>query len=56
LFGFVERNVLLVSDSLFKENVAFSAGAVGFVVRDLLARIENGIDSNQAFIHKYVFI
>ena len=56
LFGSVERNVLFVSDSLFKENVAFSAGAVGFVVRDLLASIESGIDSNQAFIHKYVII
>ena len=54
LFGSVERNVLNVSNSWFKRNVAFSAGAIGFVVRDLLANVQNGIDSNQAFIHKYV--
>ena len=54
LFGSVERNVLLVNNSHFKGNVASSAGAIGFVVRDLLANVENGIDSNQAFIHKYV--
>ena len=53
LFGSVERNVLNVRNSYFKGNVAFSAGAIGFVVRDLLANVGNGIDSNQAFIHKY---
>ena len=54
LFGSVERNALFVSSSHFTENVAFSAGAIGFAVRDLLANVEYGIDSNQAFIHKYV--
>ena len=53
-FGSVEHNVLIVSNSHFKWNGAFSAGAIGFVVHDLLANFENGIDSNQAFIHKYV--
>ena len=53
LFGSVEHNVLHVSDSYFRRNVAYSAGAIGFVVRDLLANVENGVDSNQAFIHKY---
>ena len=56
LFGYVERNVLLVSNSHFKDNVAFSAGAISFVVGDLLANVENGINSNQAFIHKYAII
>ena len=47
-------NVLLVSNSHFTENLAFSAGAIRFVVSyDLLANNENSIDSNQAFIHKY---
>ena len=54
LYGYVERNILLVSNSHFKDNIAFSAGAISFVVGDVLANVENGIDSNQAFIHKYV--
>ena len=54
LFGYVERNILLVSNSHFKDNIAFSAGAISFVVGDVLANVENGVDSNQAFIHKYV--
>ena len=54
LFGSVEHNMLIVSNSQFKCNGAFSAGAIGFVVRDLLANVENGMDSNQVFIHKYV--
>ena len=54
LFGSVERNMLHVNHSHFIENAAFLAGAINFVVRDLLSEIENGIDSNQAFINKYV--
>lgn len=52
LLGSVERNLLFVSKSLFAANVAYFGGAIGFVVRDLLSNVENGIDSNQAFIHK----
>ena len=53
LFGYVERNILLVSNSHFEDNIAFSAGAISFVVGGLLANVDNGINSNQAFIHKY---
>ena len=52
LVGSVERNVLLVSKSRFIANVAYVGGAVSFVVRDLLANVKNGVDSNQAFIHE----
>ena len=52
LLGSVERNILLVSKSQFAANLAYFGGAVGFVVRDLLANVKDGIDSNQAFIHK----
>ena len=52
LVGSVERNVLLVSKSSFMANVAYVGGAVSFVVRDLLANVKNGVDSNQAFIHE----
>lgn len=53
LFGSVERNVLYISNSRFTGNLAFSAGAIGFIVRDLLGNVENGVDSNQAFVNKY---
>ena len=54
LFGSVDRNVLHVSDSQFIDNVAFLAGAINFIVRDLLSEVEGGVDSNQAFFTKYV--
>ena len=54
LFGSVDHNVLRVSDSQFIENAAFVAGAIDFIVRDLLSEVEGGVDSNQAFITKYV--
>ena len=46
--------MLFVSNSNFTGNIAFSAGAIGFVVRGLLANVKNGVGSNQAFIYKYV--
>ena len=52
LYGSVEYNTLNVSTSWFVENGAILAGAIDFVVRDLLSKVENGIDSNQAFIDK----
>ena len=52
LYGSVEYNTLRVSTSRFVENGAILAGAIDFVVRDLLSKVENGIDSNQAFIDK----
>ena len=54
LYGSAEHNVLHVSTSRFIENGAILAGAIDFVVRDLLSQVEDGIDSNQAFINKYV--
>ena len=56
LFGSVEHNVLRVSDSHFIENGAFVAGAIDYIVRDLLSELEDGVDSNQAFISKYVMM
>ena len=56
LFGSVDHNVLRVSESCFTENAAFLAGAIDFIVRDLLSEVDNGIDSNQAFLTKYVNI
>ena len=52
LYGSVEYNTLRVSTSHFMENGAILAGAIDFVVRDLLSQVENGIDSNQAFINE----
>ena len=52
LYGSVEYNTLRVSTSCFMENAAILAGAIDFVVRDLLSQVENGIDSNRAFINK----
>ena len=54
LYGSVEHNVLHVSTSRFIENGAIVAGAIDFIVRDLLSQVEDGIDSNQAFINEYV--
>lgn len=56
LFSSVEHNVLHVSNSQFIGNAAFAAGAIDFIVRDLLSEVENGVDSNQAFVDKYVII
>ena len=53
LYGHVERNILLVSNSHFRHNGAFSGGAISFVLRVSLANVENGINSNQAYIRKY---
>ena len=52
LYGSVEHNVLRVSTSRFIENGAILSGAIDFIVRDLLSQVEDGIDSNQAFINK----
>jgi len=52
----VERNVLHVSSSDFIENAAFLAGAINFVVQDLLSGVESDVNSNQAFINKYVVV
>ena len=54
LYGSVEYNVLRVSTSRFIENGAILAGAIDFIVRGLLSQVKDGIDSNQAFINKYV--
>ena len=54
LHGTVERNTLRVKDSLFSNNSAvFSGGGIGFLVRDLLSNVEDGVDSNQPIIEKY---
>ena len=52
LFGTVEFNKLCIRDSHFSKNTAYAAGAVGFVVRDPLSKVKNGIDSNEVFIEK----
>ena len=56
LFGSVDHNVLRVSDSHFIENEALVAGAIDFIVRDLLSEVEDGVDSNQAIINKCIII
>ena len=54
LFGSVRHNILRVSDSCFIENGALVVGTIDFIVRDLLSELEDGMDSNQAYISKYV--
>ena len=55
LFGSAKHNILRISNSCFIENGALIAGAIDFIVRDLRSELEDGVDSNQAFISKYVF-
>ena len=52
LFGTVEYNKLYVRNTYFLNNTAFAAGSISFVVNGLLSNIDNGVDSNQAFIDK----
>ena len=52
LFGTVEYNKLCVRDTYFLSNTAFAAGSISFVVNGLLSTINDGVDSNQAFIDK----
>ena len=49
------HNKLFVKDSHFQSNIAvYACGAIGFVVRDSLSDVQDGVDSNQATIDKYV--
>jgi len=52
LFGTVEFNKLCIRDSYFSRNTGLAAGAAGFVVRDPLSKVINGVDSNEVFIEK----
>ena len=52
LFGRVEHNTLRIRKSNFSNNIAFTVGGVGFNVRDILSSVENGVNSNHAFIEK----
>ena len=55
VYGTSMRNKLLVKDSHFSSNIAvFACGAVGLIVRDSLSDVQDGVDSNQATIDKYV--
>ena len=52
LFGRVEHNTLLIRNSNFSDNIAFTVGGVGFNVRDELSNVESGVNSNHALIEK----
>ena len=54
LYGNAEFNRLYVKNSQFANNSASTAGTVSFTVRDSFSGLENGVDSNRAFIYKYV--
>ena len=52
LFGKVEYNTLRIRRSNFSNNIAFTVGGVGFIVRDILSNVKNGVNSNHAFFEK----
>lgn len=54
LYGRAELNKLYVRNSHFEHNCAAVAGTISFSVRDSFSSVENGVDSNRAFIYKYV--
>ena len=56
LYGRAEFNKLYVRNSCFLHNSAVIAGTISFAVRDSFSSVENGIDSNRAFMYKYVNI
>ena len=56
LYGQAVRNKLIVKDTTFLDNLGIITGAVGFVVRDALSKIEDGVDTNGAILTKYTFV
>ena len=54
LYGRAEFNKLYLRNTRFTQNSAVIAGTISFSVRDSFSSIENGVDSNRAFIYKYV--
>ena len=56
LFGRVEHNTLHIRNSNFSDNIAFTVGGIGFIVRDDSSDVENGVNSNRALIQKYVSV
>ena len=54
LYRRAESNKLYVDNTHFAHNCATIAGTISFSVRDSFSSVENGVDSNRAFIYKYV--
>jgi len=54
LYGQAVRNKLIVSNTAFLDNLGIITGAIGFVVRDALSKVEGGVDTNGAVLTKYV--
>ena len=54
LYGNSEFNRLYVKNSQFTHNSASTTGTISFTVRDSFSGLKNGVDSNRAFIYKYV--
>ena len=52
LYGRAEFNKLYLRNTSFTHNGAVIAGTISFSVRDSFSSIENGVDSNRAFIYK----
>ena len=55
LYGQAAFNRLVVRETKFFDNFGIITGAVGFVVRDALSEVEEGVDTNTAIFTKYVF-
>jgi len=56
VYSLSANNKLVVKDSHFSNNIAiFACGAIGFVVRDSLSDVQDGVDTNQAIINKYTY-
>ena len=54
LYGRAEFNKLYLRNTCFTHNGAVIAGTISFSVRDSFSSVKNGVDSNRAFIYKYV--